>query len=123
MEVRVIIREDRHIGKSRVIQCFPKQSAVMGQAAVTDVLSGGDGMEGGEGDICLRNTLVQQRLDIGLRVNTAAARYLVDRLPARGELVRLLLSLIYIPAPTRRTPLTYAVFFLKKNIRLKRKKY
>ena len=43
VEVRVIIREDRHIGKSRVIKCFPKQSAVMGQAAVTDVLSGGNG--------------------------------------------------------------------------------
>jgi len=89
VEVRVIIREDRHIGKSRVIQCFPKQSAVMGQAAVTDVLSGGDGMEGGEGDICLRNTLVQQRLDIGLRVNTAAAGDIVDAGSISCQLIHL----------------------------------
>ena len=40
--------------------------------------------------VLLRNSLVEQGLDVGLRINAAAARYLVNRLPARGELVELL---------------------------------
>lgn len=47
------------------------------------------GMEGGESDICLRNTLVQQRLDIGLRVNTAAAGDIVDAGSISCQLIHL----------------------------------
>ena len=49
-----------------------------------------DGVKRRQCQVLLRNSLVEQGLDVGLRVNAAAARYLVDRLPARGELVELL---------------------------------
>ena len=49
-----------------------------------------DGMKRRQCQVLLRNSLVEQGLDVGLRVNATAARYLVDRLPARGELVELL---------------------------------
>ena len=40
--VLIVISQDRHLRKSRIVQCFPKQSAVVGQTAVTYIFSHGD---------------------------------------------------------------------------------